>query len=122
MYAHGLWFVKNQGPLAIWNTQGMEKSHYRARGAYFKSTRHGGGSGGSNALHEMFDWFYRCINKRIDASNNENQETNANDQTLLQNRLKRKRAWHSSNAHSKHQEWLRKRRRCGKRWIMQSAE
>ena len=64
LYAHGPWFVKQYGPLAIWNTQGMEKSHYRAKAAYFKNSRHGGGTTRSNALHEMFDWFYRCLSGR----------------------------------------------------------
>ena len=39
----------------------MEKSHYRAKAAYFRNTRHGGGFARSNSLHEMFDWFYRTI-------------------------------------------------------------
>ena len=32
----------------------MERSHYQAKAAYFKSTRHGGVTRRSNALHEMF--------------------------------------------------------------------
>lgn len=59
LYIHGPYFVNNQGPLAIWNTQGMEKSHYQARTSFFKCTRHGGGQTRSNALIELFDWFYR---------------------------------------------------------------
>lgn len=47
------------GSLEIWSTQGMEKSHYRARGVYFKNTRHGGGKVRSNYLEEMFNWFFR---------------------------------------------------------------
>ena len=39
----------------------MERSHYQAKGSYFKNTRHGGGVKKSNALHEMFDWFYRTL-------------------------------------------------------------
>lgn len=39
----------------------MEKSHYQAKAAYFKSTRHGGGKTKSNAVHEMFNWFYRVL-------------------------------------------------------------
>ena len=37
----------------------MEKSHYRARGVYFKNTRHEGGKTRSNYLVELFNWFYR---------------------------------------------------------------
>ena len=47
--------------LSIWNTQGIKKTHYCARAAYFRNTRHGGGFTRSNALREMFDWFYRTI-------------------------------------------------------------
>ena len=61
LFAHGPWFLKRWGPLSIWNTQGMEKSHYRARAVYFRNTRHGGGFTRSNALQEMFDWLYRTI-------------------------------------------------------------
>lgn len=32
--------------------------------AYFKNTRHGGGSTHSIALHELFDWFYRGLISR----------------------------------------------------------
>ena len=37
------------GSLEIWNTQGMEKSHYRARGGRVCSCY----------LEEMFNWFFR---------------------------------------------------------------
>ena len=47
------------GSLEIWNTQGMEKSHYRARGVFFKNTQHGGGRVRSCYLEEMFNWFFR---------------------------------------------------------------
>ncbi|KAH7331254.1 hypothetical protein KP509_20G022400 [Ceratopteris richardii] len=39
----------------------MEKSHYKARGVYFKNTRHGGGAMQSNYMEEMFNWFYRTV-------------------------------------------------------------
>lgn len=56
---HGPFFVEKQGPLAIWSTQGMEKSHYQARTSYFRCTRHGGGQIRTNALVELYNWFYR---------------------------------------------------------------
>ena len=31
---HGTFFAENQGPLATWSTQGMEKSHYQARTSF----------------------------------------------------------------------------------------
>ena len=32
LYAHGPWFLKEHGSLGVWQCQGMEKSHWRARG------------------------------------------------------------------------------------------
>ena len=64
LFAHGPWFLKKWGPLSIWNTQGMEKSHYHARAMYDRNTRHGDGFTHSNTLHEMFDWFYRTVIRR----------------------------------------------------------
>jgi hypothetical protein len=59
LFAHGAYFMDKYGSLEIWSTQGMEKSHYRARGVYFKNTRHGGGRVRSYYLEEMFNWFFR---------------------------------------------------------------
>ena len=39
----------------------MERSHYQAKAAYFKNTRHGGGYIQSNAFHEMFNWFFHAL-------------------------------------------------------------
>ena len=50
----------------------MERSHYQAKGSYFKNTRHGGGVKKSNALHEMFDWFYRTLGGRKSSKNRGN--------------------------------------------------
>ena len=75
LYAHGPWFVKQYGPLARWNTQGMEKSHYKVKVVYFKNSRHGGEITQSNALHGMFDWFYRCLCEREQKSIKEKEST-----------------------------------------------
>ena len=42
----------------------MEHSYYQEKAIYFKNTRHGGGKVKSNAMHEMFDWFYRVSARR----------------------------------------------------------
>ena len=44
LHNHIPWFAKQYGCPAIWSTQGMEKTHYQARGAYFCHTQHGGGT------------------------------------------------------------------------------
>ena len=61
LFAHAPYFLEEYGSLALWSTQGMERSHYQAKDVYFKNTRHGGGSTKSNALHEMFNWLYRSL-------------------------------------------------------------
>lgn len=114
MYAHGPWFLKTYGSLAIWNTQGMEKSHYRAKAAYFKNSRHGGGKGLSNALVEIFQWFYRGVLSRQNI-----EETRARGLTSMisSSNLARRAAWKSSTANARHREWRMSRVRVGKRWV-----
>ena len=74
LYAHGPWFAKEYGSLAIWNTQGMEKSHKQARVAYQKNSQHGGSSSLSNPLVQMFQWFYRRILSRFNATDMESDD------------------------------------------------
>ena len=61
LYNHLPWFAKQYGAPGIWSTQGLEKSHYQARGAFFRHTRHGGGRERVDSLREVFEWFYRRI-------------------------------------------------------------
>ena len=49
LYAHGPWMLREHGSLGVWQCQGMEKSHWRARGNYQKHTSHDGGQGGQEA-------------------------------------------------------------------------
>lgn len=75
LYNHLPWFAKQYGAPGIWSTQGLEKSHYQARTAFFKHTRHGGGRERANSLREVFEWFYRRI--LVNMSNkDENIESN----------------------------------------------
>ena len=57
--------MNKYGSLDMFSTQGMEKSHYRARGVYFKNTRHGGGKVRTNYLAEMFNWFFKYTFGRV---------------------------------------------------------
>lgn len=43
LYAHGPWLIKEHGSLGVWQCQGMEKSHWVARGNWQKHTNHDGG-------------------------------------------------------------------------------
>lgn len=106
--------MKTYGSLAIWNTQGMEKSHYRAKAAYFKNSRHGGGKGLSNALVEIFQWFYRGVLGRGHFQNTRTEELSS---MISNSNSVRKTAWQSSNARTRHQEWRMSRVRVGKRWM-----
>ena len=57
----------------------MEKSHYQARTSFFRSTRHGGGQIKSNALKELFNWFYRRQLQRCLLKQHENGESTNED-------------------------------------------
>ncbi len=58
------WFAKQYGSLAIWSTQGMEKTHYyQARTGYFNHTRYGGGANKANSLEELHQWTYRLMHR-----------------------------------------------------------
>ena len=59
--AHAAYILDEYGSLGLWSTQGMERSHYQEKAMYFKNTQHGGVITKSNALHEMFKWFYRSL-------------------------------------------------------------
>ena len=57
LYNHLPWFAKQYEWPRIWSTQGLEKSHYQACGAFFRHTRHGGGRERVDSLREVFEWF-----------------------------------------------------------------
>ena len=64
LFAHGAFFLDKYGSLGILSSQGMECSHYQAKAVYFKNTRHRGRKVKSNAMHEMFNRFYRVSTER----------------------------------------------------------
>lgn len=64
--------MNKYGSLDMFSTQGMDKSHYRARGVYFKNTRHGGGKVRTNYLAEMFNWPFRYTFGRVQNIEREN--------------------------------------------------
>ena len=57
----GLWFLttRKYGSLAIWGTQGMEKSHKLARTIYHRCTQKIRGSNHLDVLVQMGQAFYR---------------------------------------------------------------
>lgn len=76
LHNHLPWFAKKYGAPGIWSTQGLDKSHYQARGAFFRHTRHDGGRERADSLREVFEWFYRRILVNM-LDQNENLESNA---------------------------------------------
>lgn len=69
LYAHGPWMIQEHGSLSVWNCQGMEKSHWRARGNWQKHTQHDGGrrkEGEENkiqrsSLYQLMEYDYRLL-------------------------------------------------------------
>lgn len=117
LYAHAPYFLDRYGSLALWSNQGMERSHYQAKAAYFKSTRHGGGTRRSNALHEMFNWFYRVLvgkgRRRLCA------KFPLRQKIVKVVSMRRTQGYHQSHARERLCQWLATRRRCGSRWATQ---
>ena len=94
----------------------MEKSHYHARAAYFRNTRHGGGFTHSNALHEMFDWFYiTIIGRTLNIRKAREAELVRAVQEVSKN--KRQCAWKASIGTVGVSWWLQSRSRQGSKWI-----
>lgn len=95
----------------------MERSHYQAKAAYFKNTRHGGGGKHkSNSLHEMFNWFYRSLGGR---SRQKARGPCSLLRKVIKNvNLRRETAWKASNAMHQLQNWRSVRRRAGRRWVL----
>lgn len=115
LYAHAAYFMNEYGSLDMWSTQGMEKSHYRARGVYFKNTRHGGGKTRSNYLIEMFNWFYRytfgrklCMEKAQTSKIAKAVRNEAKAKSSLK--------WRAGTGPARHAAWRSTRTREGKIW------
>jgi len=70
LYAHGPWFLKEYGSLGVWQCQGMEKSHWRARGNWQKHTNHDGGRQAlgeltKSSLYQLVRFDYRLLQHRL---------------------------------------------------------
>lgn len=111
---HSNWFVMTYGSLAVWSTQGMEKSHYAAKTAFVKHSQHNGTSLRHSAIVQSFQWWYRVIQHReIDR---ERKEARASNPIILATEAvaqKRRQASNSSTANARHAEWRRGRVRAG---------
>ncbi|KAH7299785.1 hypothetical protein KP509_24G029300 [Ceratopteris richardii] len=93
----------------------MEKSHYKARGVYFKNTRHGGGAMQSNYMEEMFNWFYRTAFSRTYAMERAKESKVAKLARFNQHNLASEK-WTSSLGPLRHAQWRATRTRQGSSW------
>lgn len=114
---HSAWFVAKYGSLALWSTQGMEKTHYATKTAYVKHTQHFGTNQRHSPIVQQFEWWYRTIQHReferekttlqIECAIVDREQGDVRRQTLL-----------SSTAAEKHRAWRAIRRRDGSRWVL----
>ena len=92
----------------------MEKSHYQAKAVYFKGTRHGGGKTKSNALHEMFNWFYRVLIGKQRQSSRGNLSLRRQIVKIVN--VRRTEGYNRSNAKERLRQWVASKRQCGSAW------
>ena len=92
----------------------MEHSHYQAKAVYFKKTRHGGGKVKSNAMHEMFNWFYRVSAGRARRKTRVKNALRCKITKVIN--VRRSEAYHASCAKERLQQWVATKRRCGSSW------
>ena len=100
----------------MFSTQGMEKSHYRARGVYFKNTRHGGGQVRSNYLAEMFNWFFRYTFGRVQNMERANASTIAK-KARAEKRSTNAHKWNFSLGPRCHAIWRSTMIQNGRKWV-----
>ena len=116
LYAHGAFYMDHYGSLDIWSTQGMEKSHYQAKGVYFKNTWHGGGATHSNYLQEMFNWFFRHTFGRTRKMEKAKKSELAK-KLRMASRIAASEKWKRSQAALRHAAWRSTKVRNGSVWV-----
>ena len=121
IYNHAPYFARKYGSMAIWSTQGMEKTHYMARSGYFKHTQHGGGKIKSNSILELHQWQYRKLLQRAQHKKTISQST-ISKALMIVNKQKRQQAWHNSSASRNHAIWRESKIRVGMKWSSASSE
>jgi hypothetical protein len=122
---HAPWFVQEYGSLAVWNNQGMEKSHHAAKSSLQHHTQHGGTERRTSAIVQQYQHWYRNIQHRF-ANKAKLREISLHAPTVDANKAQiteRKRlAYHSSGANVAHAAWTATRIRVGSRWVGRAVE
>ena len=117
LHNHIPWFAKQYGYPAIWSTQGMEKTHYQARGAYFRHTQHGGGTVRANSFKEVYFWFYRKIILRSKKEKSLQLKKDAQTLQISRSILQRRLRWKQSSAEQNLAAWRATKGRQNKVWV-----
>lgn len=128
LLVHGPYYA-TQGSLAIWSTQGMERSHWQARCAYQRSTDHGGGHGHkdittnervvSNPMLQLLQWWYRRIEIRFAKKLVQCSPPEPPNAESIARALERRRSgYNNSEARERHAIWRQQRQRVGRRWVV----
>lgn len=106
------------GSLAVWSTQGMEKSHYAAKTAYMKHSQHDGTAQHNSSILQVFQWWYRVIqhreHKKVKDKQFENNPLVIATRTLAANRRE---ASLTSCAVQRWTEWRNTCQRNGSRFV-----
>lgn len=109
--------MSTYGSLAVWSTQGMEKSHYTAKTVYHKHTQHSGTVARRSAIIQTYEWWFRVIQHReYEIIKRAEQLQNAPfvDHQLRARRLQ---SFLNSSAQAKHVAWRESRLRHGRIWV-----
>ena len=118
---HGPWYVETYGSLAVWNNQGMEKSHHAAKAANQHHTQHGGTKDRTSAIVQQYQHWYRNIQHRFakqerlkDVANRRSME---DDAIIMAATEKKRMAYNTSNAMDAARRWREGRSRLGRAWV-----
>ncbi len=95
----------------------MEKTHYQARGAYFRHTQHGGGTIRANSFKELYFWFYRRIILRATKQEFTKQKKDARSVEISKIIQQRRQRWKDSSAEQNLAIWRATKVRQNKLWV-----
>lgn len=111
------------GSLAVWSTQGMEKSHYVAKTSFVKHSQHNGTSLRHSAIVQSFQWWYRVIQHR--EIQRKRKEARAKNPVILAVEAaaeKRRQTSNLSTTNARHAKWKKGCVRIGSQFIPSVSE
>lgn len=118
---HGPWYVETYGSLAVWNNQGMEKSHHAAKAANQHHTQHNGTKDRTSAIVQQYQHWYRNIQHRFAKKERLQRINNVrsveNDEFIAAALQKKRMAYNASDAVEGARRWREDRTRVGRAWV-----